>query len=389
MWYLVFALALLFFAILSIPIITLLHELGHAIPALLFTQDTVTMYVGSYGNPENNREIKLGRLIMLFNRNTVIWRQGICKHSSTGIIRQIIIIAGGPVCTVLIALAFTFIIFSYDLHEYFKLFILVFTAASFLSFLHNIIPDSKHFLSHDGNNAYNDGSLLKSLLKYKGISPTFREGVELFNAKKYKEAVKVFAKITANDRETADAYRFTILSFIYLNKLNKALHYHELLRSIGGLNAEDYSNGGLIKSRLFLPQEAIDEYSQCLSINPAHIHCLNNRGYTYNTIGEYVKALTDLDAAIAIQPHSAFSYNNRGLSKIKLGQLEEGFEDIQQSIRLESTNAYAYLYLGIYYLEKNDFENALSSFEMSKALDATIQEVGQYIQLIKASLTQA
>ncbi|MES2732260.1 MAG: tetratricopeptide repeat protein [Bacteroidota bacterium] len=279
MWHLGFTIALLFFAILSIPIITLLHELGHAIPALLFTQDTVTMYVGSYGNPENNREIKLGRLIMLFNRNTVIWRQGICKHSSTGIIRQIIIIAGGPVCTVLIAFIFTFIIFNYNLHEYFKLFILVFTAASFFSFLHNIIPDNKHFLAHDGNNAYNDGSLLKSLLKYKGISPTFRQGIELFNAKKYKEAVKMFSKIASNDREVADAYRFIILSFIYLNKLTKALQYHELLRTTGELNAEDCSNGGLIKSRLALHQEAIDEYSQCLSINPTHIHCLNNRGY--------------------------------------------------------------------------------------------------------------
>lgn len=392
MWHLFFTVALIFFAILSIPLITLLHELGHAIPALLFTEDTVTMYVGSYGDPENNLRVRIGRLVMLFKRNSVLWREGICKHSSTSTLRQIIIIAGGPFCTILMALAFTFLIFSYNLHEYLKLFILVFTVISFFSFLHNIIPDNKLFFSHGGAKSYNDGFLLKSLFKYKSITPAFRQAVELFHAQQYEQAQMAFAEVARLEKEKADAYRFIILCCIYLNQLPEALHYHQSLRSDYELQAEDYINGGLIKSRLAMYPEAIEEYTQCLAHHPTHLHCLNNRGYTLNLMGEYQQAWKDLDAAIALDPDFAFSYNNRGLSKMRLGQWEAGLADVQHSLTLNEANAYAYLHMGIYYLEKNDPDNALFNFEIAQTLDPYTYEIHEYIHLASndlASLSQA
>jgi tetratricopeptide (TPR) repeat protein len=379
MWHLFFTVSALFFAFLSIPVITLLHELGHAVPALLFTSDTVTMYVGSYGDPEDNLKVKLGRLVILIKRNTVLWRQGICQHSSTGTIRQMIILASGPLSTFMIALALSVLAFTNDLHSVLKLFIVVFSVIAFLSFLNNIIPDNRILVSQGGATGYNDGFLLKSLLKYKSISLEFRRGVELFHAQKYREAVIVFKKIAHSGRDTADAYRFLILSCIYLNDLKKALHYHELLALLGELNAEDHSNGGLVKARLCLHEEAILEYNQCLSYNAAHFYCLNNRGYTYNQMGEYEKALADLNAAICLQSCYAYSYDNRGLSNLMLGQLEEGYADIQESLRLNDQSAYPYLLLGIYYTEIQDLPQALSFFQKAQAMDPTTPEVDKYI----------
>jgi hypothetical protein len=39
-----------------------LHELGHAIPALLMTRDEVTIYIGSFGNPYSSFHFTTGRL---------------------------------------------------------------------------------------------------------------------------------------------------------------------------------------------------------------------------------------------------------------------------------------------------------------------------------------
>jgi hypothetical protein len=39
-----------------------LHELGHAIPALLMTKDEVTIYIGSIGSPYNSFHLAIGRL---------------------------------------------------------------------------------------------------------------------------------------------------------------------------------------------------------------------------------------------------------------------------------------------------------------------------------------
>jgi tetratricopeptide (TPR) repeat protein len=389
MWHLIFTVSALFFAILSIPVITLLHELGHAVPALLFTSDTVTMYVGSYGDPENNLRVRLGRLVILIKRNTVLWRQGICQHSSTGTMRQMVILASGPLSTFMLALAFSVLVFTYDLHGVVKLFFIVFSLVSFLSFLNNIIPDNRVLISQGGTTGYNDGFLLKSLLKYKSISVEFRRGAALFNAQKYREAIVVFKAIAHSGRDTADAYRFLILSYLYLNDLKKALHYHELLARTVELNAEDHSNGGLVKSRLYRYEEAIQAYNQCLSLNAAHFYCLNNRGYTYNQMGHYEKALADLNTAISLQPGYAYSYDNRGFSKLMLGQLEEGYLDIKESLRLDAHRAYPYLLLGIYYSKTQALPEALAHFRKARALDPTTPDIDQYIEKTLESMAQA
>lgn len=50
--------------IIFMPILTLLHELGHAIPALIFTNEEVTINIG---NSNLNKQIKLNRLVIKIN----------------------------------------------------------------------------------------------------------------------------------------------------------------------------------------------------------------------------------------------------------------------------------------------------------------------------------
>ena len=41
---------------------TFFHEMGHAVPALLFTREKVEVFVGSYGDLHNALQLQLGRL---------------------------------------------------------------------------------------------------------------------------------------------------------------------------------------------------------------------------------------------------------------------------------------------------------------------------------------
>ena len=50
---------------------TLIHELGHAIPSLIFTTQEVAIHVGSYGDDKNSFEIDLGRLKAFFKIDIV------------------------------------------------------------------------------------------------------------------------------------------------------------------------------------------------------------------------------------------------------------------------------------------------------------------------------
>ena len=50
--------------IIFMPVLTLLHELGHAIPALIFTKEKVIVDIG---NSNLNKKIKLNRLVIKLN----------------------------------------------------------------------------------------------------------------------------------------------------------------------------------------------------------------------------------------------------------------------------------------------------------------------------------
>src|SRR5258708_39407973 len=58
-----------------------LHELGHAIPALLMTRDEVTIFIGSFGSPYKSFRFTIGRLEFYCKCNPLLWYKGCCLCS--------------------------------------------------------------------------------------------------------------------------------------------------------------------------------------------------------------------------------------------------------------------------------------------------------------------
>jgi hypothetical protein len=67
------------------PVTVLLHELGHAIPAILLTRQKVTIYIGSHGDPKKSLKFKLGLLEGYFRYNPFDWNRGLCVPSARSI----------------------------------------------------------------------------------------------------------------------------------------------------------------------------------------------------------------------------------------------------------------------------------------------------------------
>lgn len=80
-----------------------LHELGHAIPALLMTRDEVTIYIGSFGSPYRSFHLTIGRLELYCKYNPLLWYKGCCLHSDDylSINQRIWLVAGGPIASLL------------------------------------------------------------------------------------------------------------------------------------------------------------------------------------------------------------------------------------------------------------------------------------------------
>ena len=80
--------------------------------------------------------------------------------------------------------------------------------------------------------------------------------------------------------------------------------------------------------------EAIEEYSKTIRLNHQSAKAYNNRGSTYDELGQLNRAIEDFDEAIRLNPQFADAYYNRGLVHQELGKKAEAIADFEKFITL-------------------------------------------------------
>ena len=170
-----------------------------------------------------------------------------------------------------------------------------------------------------------------------------------------------------------------IFANIQVKKFDKAKKLFDVYNKTFKLSSDDYSNGGLIYSKLHLNDRALILYNKSLKINPKNIYSLNNKGFTLTVLEKYLEAIPLFDEAIKLNTTFAYSYNNRGLSKIKTGKVAEGLIDIKKSINLDPENSYSYRNLGIYHFDIGEIEKARQLFLKAKELDVDTYNIDELI----------
>ncbi|MGB8194969.1 MAG: hypothetical protein WCF67_23740 [Chitinophagaceae bacterium] len=376
---------LLLLAVVVRPVTVILHELGHAIPALLLTQKKVSVYIGSHGDTTKSVHFKLGLLEFWFKYNPVLWQYGLCYPHAPEISlrRQFIYILTGPLTSTTIAVVACYFSFAYDLHGALKLLLIVFLGSSIFDFFINIVPNNTPYVLANGIVTYNDGYLLSRMLSFRKIDREFSRANKAYAARDFATAAKLVDDLLSKDFHYENIYRLGIGAHTMLKNYDKALKLHDALAADFKLNADDYYNLGLIKAYLDHRDESLEAFSESISLNPNNSWTFNNRGYFLTVWNRFEESMPDFDKAIALDAEFAYAYNNRGLAKIKTGAVEAGLEDINHSLQLDPGNAYAWRNLGIYFLAKENKAEALKNFEQARALNADTLLVEELIKQAK------
>lgn len=383
---LIFMLSLLTFRLLT----TVIHELGHAIPALVLTKGNVTVYMGSHGNPEQSMQFQIGRLKCFFKFNLFYWKGGLCVMESKEVSVQtdILVTLFGPLLSLIVAgIGVLLILFgSFSDVTILILFALVFSCV--LDFIHNIIPNRDAIVLHNGMVVYNDGMQLLHLFQYQNMSKKYEVGVHHFQNKEYEIAARKFEEVLAVRNDYPIFYRLALFSYLSLKNNEKAKKIQDEFTENfeAQFEVSDYIYLGIIQNKFDAYEEAIVSYTKALTLAPDHATILNNRGYTYGLLGDQEKAIEDLDRSISLDTEFAFAWNNRGFSKLKLGHLDEGLQDIQKSLELDPENAYGYRNVGLYYFYQKEYQTALNLYEKAFEMDATTYKIQAYIEEVKAYL---
>lgn len=82
-------------------------------------------------------------------------------------------------------------------------------------------------------------------------------------------------------------------------------------------------------------EQIIKDTTKGLKINPEGTYFLLMRGRSYGDLGQYDKALSDLDKAIDLKPDYADAFVERGYVKQKMGDLRGAEEDYNKGLKID------------------------------------------------------
>jgi len=362
-------------------ITTLIHELGHAIPSLMFTDGEVAIHIGSYGDDKNSFKIDLGRLKAFFKIDIVKWNIGLCQHQAAKTyLQNILIVLGGPIFSVMIGVILLFLLNVKTWSDEIVFIFAFFIFSSVWDFLSNIIPTKTPIIMHDGSVTYNDGFHLVQLMKESKLPPTYFEGLDFLNEKKYEQAISSFKTLIETGHDKKNIRLLLVESLTHAKKYNEAVDQINILFEKKQIQIHDFNSIGYLQIKKGDFTNAIISLNKYLYKNYQDATALTNRGFSYLQLGEYEKSIQDLNSAILHNPKSAQAYNNRGLAKVRLGQTTEGLADINKSKSLDDSNAHVFLHLGYYFQKINQPKEAHKNFQKAKDMEIDFHGIDYLIE---------
>ena len=349
---------------------TLLHELGHAIPSLLFTREKVQVFIGTYGDISDCIRFTIGRLELYFRINLFDWKLGMCRHGGIEKTWQkAVVIIGGPLASLLISISLLIIAVRYNLSDNWIVVATAFMVAAAIDFLVNINPFSGAIEMHDNSVGYSDGVQLAILLRRAGLSKEYLAAEKLYIDEQYEDAILTAEQAIDNGQRKKELYDIIVESFMKLEEYQSAINVYAEIHQYFPFHAHDYLSLGQLHLK-------INDYASALKFLNQHLHfahtnavALNDKAYANIQLANYQEALIDLDAAIHYAPNFALPYAHRGLVKMRLDYLNAAYPDLAISKQLDSKQPYAPFYLGLYFEKKGEWKNALENFLLAKELD--------------------
>ena len=124
--------------------------------------------------------------------------------------------------------------------------------------------------------------------------------------------------------------------------------------------------------------EAIDDFTQQLALDDESYHALSGRGQVYAELGEYEKALEDLNLAMKVgrgtHPPTVLAYtlSGRALAHVGLGNQEAAQRDFEESIVNCPVNAWVHYNHELMYHHLGQSASTVRCFELALTVNEPV-----------------
>jgi tetratricopeptide (TPR) repeat protein len=133
-----------------------------------------------------------------------------------------------------------------------------------------------------------------------------------------------------------------------------------------------YNNRGLTYDEMGQFDLAIQDFDRAIELAPSDHRAYSNRGMLYGKIGRIDKAIPDFEQAMALDPFHPEAFNNLGIAYAKAGLVDKALEHFNKAILVDQTQGAAYYNRGLLYLRSGDTERAGADYR--KACDLGYDE---------------
>lgn len=137
-------------------------------------------------------------------------------------------------------------------------------------------------------------------------------------------------------------------------------------------NDPKWINPNEVKALVYSQREQwIKESNECdktIAINPDEATMFIHRSYANHRLGEFKKAIDDLNEAIKLEP-TADNYAARADANLYVDNFDGAISDANQSLKLDPENSYAFMARGAAYGHKGDKTKMRDEFQTGLKLD--------------------
>lgn len=183
------------------------------------------------------------------------------------------------------------------------------------------------------------------------------------------------AAIELGPKTSAEAYNNR--GALYANAfsdLEKALQDISVAVELKPKDPGYHFNLGVIrlKSRNYL--QALSSFDLALSLRGPAARILQYRAETYSQMGDFSKAMRDIQAALEKDPKNAALHDTLGNIRLRLRDYDLALQDLKQALKLDPRNVSALLHRGLAYAGKGSLKNARRDFQSASEEDPRSKE---------------
>lgn len=201
----------------------------------------------------------------------------------------------------------------------------------------------------------------------RSASEWLEQGLELIQAKLYRDAIGSFDFALVLDQSLAKAWCNRGQAFLELQQHEKAIDSYE--RALH-LECRNCSSGWLSKGRalqsLGRHLEAISCFDEALKLRPDFWQALQNKSFSLLLLDQDKEALRICNQAIQIQPNFADLYLNRGIALHGLQNYEAALRDYDKALSFNQTQPKIWYNQGCTFTQLKRYQDASASY--SKAI---------------------